>query len=415
MTEQMFRSVARCPAWLRARPPALLSPSLLAYAAGMWMQFLHRAEGGHERNEPGFLLHWLRDGTLSLPLVLLLVWLGLAVARRLIGDRAESDRRLALMVCAACVGLAAGLSAAIGGPAHGALFPASHGGHELPLLLHAGRDALLSLAVSLPLAAVTAPRARAPHPVGRARPEPLAPADHPRPAPRRARRGRARGRRPVRARRLQQRADRHRRARRRRAVPRRRPRQALRRRRRSTSTSRSTASATTTPTARCTSSPSDVAAVRAQEASRQVSLGLRDDAIQPLVIRANLGDCVEIDYHQQRDAAASTACTSTASPSHAASSGDAIGDNVASSVVARGARRAPTATTCPSDKELEGTHYIRPGPGYRQAGRARPVRRPRRRARRARSTCTPTPAQPLRSGWEAIDQAATARPPSAST
>ena len=35
---------------------------------------------------------------------------------------------------------------------------------------------------------------------------------------------------------------------------------------------------------------------RAQEASQQVSVGLRDDPIQPLVIRANEGDCVEITF-----------------------------------------------------------------------------------------------------------------------
>ena len=37
-------------------------------------------------------------------------------------------------------------------------------------------------------------------------------------------------------------------------------------------------------------------AIRAQETSRTVSVGLRDDAIQPLVIRANAGDCVEVEF-----------------------------------------------------------------------------------------------------------------------
>ncbi|MDQ3915653.1 MAG: hypothetical protein M3323_10050 [Actinomycetota bacterium] len=37
-------------------------------------------------------------------------------------------------------------------------------------------------------------------------------------------------------------------------------------------------------------------AVRAQEASGRVSTGLRKDAIQPLVIRANLGECVTINF-----------------------------------------------------------------------------------------------------------------------
>ena len=41
---------------------------------------------------------------------------------------------------------------------------------------------------------------------------------------------------------------------------------------------------------------SRVSDVRAQEVSGTVATGLRDDAIQPLVIRANEGDCVEIAY-----------------------------------------------------------------------------------------------------------------------
>ncbi len=398
MTEQMFRSVARLPGGLLARPGAAFAFALVqAYLGGMWMQFLHRAEGGHERNEPGFLLHWLRDGTLSLPLVLLLVWLGLAVARRLIGDRAESDRRLALMVCAACVGLAAGLSAAIGGPAHGALFQASHGGHELPLLLHAGRDTLLSLAVSLPLAAITA--------LALARRTPWAAPDT------------SRWRLPITR------------------VPRLAVRGAV-----AlvvivpcalvASNTAQTATAALAAGAPC---PDDAAvkrfevqaidvdiplnrfgdhdsqgkmyvlkdrvdAVRAQEASRRVQLGLRDDAIQPLVIRANLGDCVEIDftngasggeYGMHIDGVAF----------QAASSGDAVGNN-ASSAVARGATRT-YRYWIPNDPELEGTHYIRPGPGNRQAishGLFGALA-----VQPAGSTYAhPDTGAPLRSGWEAI-------------
>ncbi|MFQ5399230.1 MAG: multicopper oxidase domain-containing protein [Anaerolineae bacterium] len=43
----------------------------------------------------------------------------------------------------------------------------------------------------------------------------------------------------------------------------------------------------------------NITAVRAQEASRLVSGGLRDDPIQPLVIRANLGECLEINFTNQ--------------------------------------------------------------------------------------------------------------------
>src|SRR3954467_3056831 len=47
----------------------------LTYGGTAWLQFLHAREGAAERNEPGFLVHWLRDGTLALPLVLLAVTL----------------------------------------------------------------------------------------------------------------------------------------------------------------------------------------------------------------------------------------------------------------------------------------------------------------------------------------------------
>src|SRR3954454_3410440 len=55
----------------------------LAYSASFWLVLLHRAEGGRERHEPPFLVHWLRDGTLALPLVAVAVALGLVLASRI--------------------------------------------------------------------------------------------------------------------------------------------------------------------------------------------------------------------------------------------------------------------------------------------------------------------------------------------
>ena len=52
------------------------------------MTLLHHAEGGTERGEPSLVVHWLRDATLSLPLVFCAVWLGVLVARRLL-ERGE--------------------------------------------------------------------------------------------------------------------------------------------------------------------------------------------------------------------------------------------------------------------------------------------------------------------------------------
>src|SRR6185436_18567438 len=44
---------------------------------------------------------------------------------------------------------------------------------------------------------------------------------------------------------------------------------------------------------------SEIDRVRAEEKSRHVTRGLRNDAIQPLVIRANQGDCLEITFTNQ--------------------------------------------------------------------------------------------------------------------
>ena len=77
-----------------------------------------------------------------------------------------------------------------------------------------------------------------------------------------------------------------------------------------------------------------VDAVRAQERSRKVQIGLRDDPIQPLVIRANLGDCVEITI--RNDATGGDYGMHIDGLSFAAgSSGDAIGDNTSSAVPQR--------------------------------------------------------------------------------
>ena len=104
--------------------------------------------------------------------------------------------------------------------------------------------------------------------------------------------------------------------------------------------------------------------IAAEANSQKVSIGLRDDAIQPLVIRANEGDCVAIKF------------TNTATGGdfglhidglefNASSSGDGIGANP-SSAVARG-----SSTTyrfaIPKDARLEGGHYMHPGPGNRAA------------------------------------------------
>src|SRR6476646_1804840 len=154
MTALLLRALRRRPVGVLARPSSVMALTLaLGYASGLWTVFLHAAEGGHERNEPPFLIHWLRDSTLALPIIFMTVWLAVVLARRVI-DR-ERDRisaRMATTVLACFVAIGASLATAAGNPAHSALFGAHHGGPELPLALHILRDGLAVLAVNLPIA-----------------------------------------------------------------------------------------------------------------------------------------------------------------------------------------------------------------------------------------------------------------------
>ncbi|MCW2648779.1 MAG: uncharacterized protein JWP07_4888, partial [Pseudonocardiales bacterium] len=133
--------------------------------------------------------------------------------------------------------------------------------------------------------------------------------------------------------------------------------------------------------------------------TQKVSIGLRDDPIQALVIRANEGDCVQIKY------------TNTATGGdygihidglefNASSSGDSIGNNP-SSAVATG-KSAVYRFAVPNDARMEGAHYIHPGPGYRAAVNhglfgALVIEPPGSTYWNAS-----TPGVPLESGWEAI-------------
>src|SRR4051795_12643652 len=157
MTNSLIRTAARCPLSALARPSVVAAFALvLAYGGGLWLKVLHIAEGGYERHEPPLLLHWLRDATLALPLVLVAVWAGVLLARRLIERTGCSSRLAAAMTLGACVALMAAAAGALGGPAHAAVFGATHGGHELALPMHLLRDGLLALVVDLPLAAFVA-------------------------------------------------------------------------------------------------------------------------------------------------------------------------------------------------------------------------------------------------------------------
>ncbi len=104
-----------------------------------------------------------------------------------------------------------------------------------------------------------------------------------------------------------------------------------------------------------------IPAVRAQEAlgPNGLSIGLRDDPIQPLAIRANMGDCVVINFTNNASAAVGSATTTNIYGMHidglafqTDSSGDAIGNNP-SSAVANGGTITYTYWI-PNDPTLEG-------------------------------------------------------------
>ncbi|HAJ38424.1 MAG TPA: hypothetical protein DCL15_22375, partial [Chloroflexi bacterium] len=102
----------------------------------------------------------------------------------------------------------------------------------------------------------------------------------------------------------------------------------------------------------------NIAAVRAAEAiadpAQRVSTGLRNDVIQPLVIRANLGDCVQINFTNRLLTPASFHVQGLAYAM--GSAGSSVGLNPSSMV-------APGASTIyrysiPSDATAEGAYYF---------------------------------------------------------
>ena len=143
-----------------------------------------------------------------------------------------------------------------------------------------------------------------------------------------------------------------------------------------------------------------LADVRAEEASRKVTSGLKDDPIQPLVIRANQGDCVEIAYTNNASGG-SFGIHADGLAFDMASSGDQVGMN-ASTAPARG-----SSTTyhyyIPETPNLEGAHYLRPGPGNRAAVShglfGALVVEPK-----GSTYLKPSDGTPLASGWEAMIQ-----------
>ena len=105
-----------------------------------------------------------------------------------------------------------------------------------------------------------------------------------------------------------------------------------------------------------------IAAIRQEEKSQQVSIGLRDDPIQPLVIRANEGDCIAVSFTNQT-ARGPIGMHVDGLEFAVDSSGDQVGANP-SSAAAEG-QTVSYRYLVPNDPRAEGGHYVHPGPGHR--------------------------------------------------
>jgi hypothetical protein len=107
---------------------------------------------------------------------------------------------------------------------------------------------------------------------------------------------------------------------------------------------------------------SQIPAIRAEELSRLVTPGLRDDPIQPLVIRANEGDCVQVNV-TNGIAGSTLGMQIDGLPFDRA--GDKVGRNLSGEVA--GGQTTVYRYYVPNDPALEGAHYISPGAGHRAA------------------------------------------------
>src|SRR4051794_29855763 len=157
MTQLLIDLARRRPALAVRVVPALVLGVVLGYGGVLWMNVLHQAEGAHETNEPPLLVHWLRDATLALPLVVAAVWVGLLVCRRLL-ERAGARPGPVAGATPVAVSSAASVSLVLGlaTPLHGAAFGHTHAAADLPWAVHMGRDGLAAFSAELVLAAVTA-------------------------------------------------------------------------------------------------------------------------------------------------------------------------------------------------------------------------------------------------------------------
>ncbi|MDX6552701.1 MAG: hypothetical protein QOH74_1189, partial [Gaiellales bacterium] len=367
-----------------------------AYAGALWLILL-QVIGGTDRSALPLALHWMRDATFALPVVVPAVWLAVCAAAALLRRDADAPVRIERLVVAVSSAFAGAVALGLATPVRSLVFADSG---TQPLAISSFRDGLLALAITLPVGALMA-RATLPIRTG-AQYAAL------------ARRGSLVGIALAAA----------------------------------VAVGPAGVSAQASATGVCPSDASvktfDIEAidvdvplngfgdhdpngrmyvltgvdgqptgllqkVRAEEASQHVSIGLREDAIQPLAIRANMGDCVVV--HFTNSATTGDKVANLTQPAtfglhidglqfRIDSSGDALGLNPASGVATGGASRTYTYFI-PNNPTLEGSHYVHPGIGNRYAvshglGGTLTVEPP------GSAYLSPNTALPLVNGWEAM-------------
>lgn len=128
-----------------------------AVAVTFWLVALHVIEGSHERSEPAFVLHWLRDSALALPVAIVAAGLGLRLAR-------STGRRDSVLARPALVALATSVLLVSLLPVHEAFFVdgVAPQAESLSFPVHFLREWLIAFAVAFCAALIVDRRRRPP-------------------------------------------------------------------------------------------------------------------------------------------------------------------------------------------------------------------------------------------------------------
>jgi len=86
MTDALIRSMSRRPSRALARPGIVLAFAIaLSYLVGLWLTWMHARSGGAPLASGALVSHALRVGTIALPALFAASWLGVLLARRVVG------------------------------------------------------------------------------------------------------------------------------------------------------------------------------------------------------------------------------------------------------------------------------------------------------------------------------------------